>query len=135
MEVLYLKSQGLSQNESSNLSKVSTETVRNYIKEFNMGYLWSLKRIFIKSPSGRQRFNVLGAMNAVTKKLVEVSNTSYITSIQICDLLVKIASRQRPAVPITIVLDNARYQRCKLVMTKAAELSIELLFCHPMRLI
>jgi transposase len=34
MEVLYLKSQGLSQNEIASLAKVSTETVRNYIKEF-----------------------------------------------------------------------------------------------------
>lgn len=45
MEVLYLKSQGLSQNEISNLSKVSTETVRNYIKQFKEGGIESLKKI------------------------------------------------------------------------------------------
>lgn len=33
--------------------------------------------------------------------------------------------------PITIVLDNARYQRCKLVIEKAEELGIELLFLPP----
>lgn len=33
--------------------------------------------------------------------------------------------------PITIVLDNARYQRCKLVIEKATELKIELLFLPP----
>src|SRR5262249_18909165 len=32
--------------------------------------LWSLVRIFVKAASGRQRFNVLGAWNAVTRDLV-----------------------------------------------------------------
>ena len=96
-----------------------------------LGYLWSFTRIFIKSPSGRQRFNVLGAINAISKELVLVTNTSYITSMQICEMLVKIAIRRTEAIPITIVLDNARYQRCKLVMEKAAELGIELLFLPP----
>ncbi len=96
-----------------------------------LGYLWSFTRIFIKSPSGRQRFNVLGAINAISKELVLMTNTSYITSMQICEMLVKIAIRRTEAIPITIVLDNARYQRCKLVMEKAAELGIELLFLPP----
>ncbi len=95
------------------------------------GYLWSFTRIFIKSPSGRQRFNVLGASNAISKELVLVTNTSYIASMQICEMLVKIAIRRTEAIPMTIVLDNARYQRCKLVMEKAAELAIELLFLPP----
>jgi hypothetical protein len=30
--------------------------------------LWSLGRIFVKAASGRQRFNVLGAWNAVTRE-------------------------------------------------------------------
>jgi hypothetical protein len=28
-----------------------------------LGYLWCFVRMFIKAPSGRQRFNVLGALN------------------------------------------------------------------------
>ena len=74
---------------------------------------------------------MLGAINAISKELVLVTNTSYISSIEICQLLVKIAGRRRQAVPITIVLDNARYQRCKLVIAKAEELGIELLFLPP----
>ena len=35
------------------------------------------------------------------------------------------------ASPITVVLDNARYQRCQLVQTLAQSLSIELLFLPP----
>ena len=60
-----------------------------------------------------------------------MTNTSYITSIQVCEMLVKLARRSRPEVPTTIVLDNARYQRCKLVIAKAEEVGIELLFLPP----
>jgi len=35
-----------------------------------LGFLWSLTRIFIKAPAGRKRFNVLGALNAVTHELI-----------------------------------------------------------------
>ena len=31
-----------------------------------LGFLWCMKRVFIKAPSGRQRLNVLGALEAVT---------------------------------------------------------------------
>jgi len=74
---------------------------------------------------------VLGAINAVSKELVLVTNSSYITSIQVCEMLVKIAGSRTREVPITIVLDNARYQRCKLVIARAEELGIELLFLPP----
>ena len=35
-----------------------------------LGFLWSLVRVFIPAPAGRQRFNVLGALNAVTHELI-----------------------------------------------------------------
>jgi transposase len=91
-----------------------------------LGYLWSFTRIFVRTPSGRQRFNVLGALNAITKKLEMVTNDAYITSIQVCELLKKLA--EDTTLPITIILDNARYQKCKLVMEMAQTLGIELLF-------
>ena len=94
-----------------------------------LGFLWSLSRILVKTPSGRQRFNVLGALNAITKELLTVTNDTYITSIQVCELLRIIAKNS--VNPITIVLDNAKYQRCKLVMNLAKELDIELLFLPP----
>jgi len=73
----------------------------------------------------------LGAINAVSKEITLVTNTTYITSLQVCEMLVKIALKRTAEVPITIVLDNARYQRCKVVTEKAAELGIELLFLPP----
>jgi transposase len=94
-----------------------------------LGFLWCLTRVFVRTPPGRQRFNVLGALNAVTKKLEMITNNSYITSIQVCELLKKLA--ENTMLPITIVLDNARYQRCQLVMGLAQKLGIELLFLPP----
>jgi transposase len=41
------------------------------------------------------------------------------------DLLTLLADRRRP---VTVVLDNARYQRCAAVQQKATSLGIELLF-------
>lgn len=96
-----------------------------------MGWLWSFARIFIPAPSGRQRFNVLGAIDALTKQITTITNTTYITSAEVCQLLTKLAAQATPEVPITVVLDNARYQRCRLVQTHAATLKIELLFLPP----
>ena len=92
-----------------------------------LGIVWCFARLFIKAPSGRQRFNVLGALNAVTKELLTVCNDAYITSQQVCQLLDQLAALNL-GVPICIVLDNARYQRCTLVQEHAQRLKIELLY-------
>jgi hypothetical protein len=54
-----------------------------------IGFLWSLTRIFIQAPEGRQRFNVLGAINAITQELVTITNDTYITAESVCALLDK----------------------------------------------
>ena len=92
-----------------------------------LGFLWSVARMFIRAPSGRQRFNVLGALNAITHEMVTITNDAYITAQSVCELLEKIATLYI-GIPITIFLDNARYQKCALVMEKAKSLNIELCF-------
>jgi transposase len=92
-----------------------------------LGFLWSVTRLFIQAPSGRQRFNVLGALNAITHELVTVTNDSYITATEVCALLQKLAALNL-GVPITVFLDNARYQKCALVINTAVRLHIELGF-------
>ena len=89
--------------------------------------LWSFARLFVRAASGRQRFNVLGALNAVTRELIAVTNTTVVNTETMCELLRKIASGGL-AGPVTLVLDNARYQRNKAVQTLADALGIELLF-------
>lgn len=95
-----------------------------------LGFLWTVARVFLQAPSGRQRFNVLGALNAITHELITVTNDSYITSQEVCQLLQKLAELPLK-LPISVVLDNARYQRCALVLQTAAKLEIELCFLPP----
>jgi len=92
-----------------------------------LGYLWSFCRLFIKAPAGRKRFNVLGALNAITHQLVMVTNDAYINSFSVCELFWKLRQMQ-PNQPITVVLDNARYQKCELVFGCAEALDIQLLY-------
>ena len=92
-----------------------------------LGIVWCFSRLFIKAPSGRQRFNVLGALNAVSKEVVTVTNDTYITAAEVCQLLDKLAALDL-GLPITIFLDNARYQHCALVEEYARQRGIELQF-------
>src|SRR4030042_5325735 len=92
-----------------------------------LGYLWSFTRLFLKAPSGRKRFNVLGAIDAITHELITITNDSYINAQSFCDLLWKISSLNLD-VPITLILDNARYQKCKVVWELAKLLNIDLLY-------
>lgn len=95
-----------------------------------LGLLWCFSRVFVKTSPGRQRLNVLAALNPFQNELVEISNTDYINADTVCDLIQKIHGKQNGK-PITLVLDNARYQRCKKVQALADELDIELLFLPP----
>jgi transposase len=89
--------------------------------------LWSFTRLFVRAASGRQRFNVLGAWNAMTRELIAVTNTTVVNTETLCELLRKLAA-QGLSGPITMVLDNARYQRNAVVQALAASLGIELLY-------
>lgn len=95
-----------------------------------LGFLWCFARVLVRAPSGRQRFNVLGALDAITHQLITITNESYINSVSVGELLEKIAGLGL-ATPITLVMDNARYQRCRYVLEIAARLRIEILFLPP----
>lgn len=95
-----------------------------------LGYLWSLCRIFVPAPAGRHRFNVLGALDAISHQLVTVTNDTYINAHSVCQLLQKLR-QLTPDLPIVLILDNARYQKCSLVWSMACDLNIELLYLPP----
>lgn len=92
-----------------------------------LGIVWCFQRLFVKAPSGRQRLNVLAALNAMTHELFSVENLTYITAETVCELLRLLAGAHQ-GIPISVILDNARYQRCALVQAVAQELGIELLY-------
>ena len=95
-----------------------------------LGVFWCVQRLFVKTPSGRQRLNVLAALNATTREIFTVQHLTYVTAATVCELL-RLLAGAYPGQPITIVLDNARYQRCTLVQEVARSVGIELLFLPP----
>jgi transposase len=92
-----------------------------------LGCLWCAARLFVRAASGRKRYNVLGALDAVTHRLIRVTNDGYINAESVCALLRAVAEAA-VGLPITLVLDNAKYQKCALVQGLAASLGIELLY-------
>jgi transposase len=92
-----------------------------------LGFLWCFERLFIKAPAGRKRYNVLAALNAITHELIMITNDTYINAQSVCELFWQLAGLNL-GVPITLVLDNARYQKCKLIQELAQYLNIELLY-------
>jgi transposase len=92
-----------------------------------LGCIWCKTRCFLRSQAGRKRYSILGAINAISKKMTYYSTDATINSKAVCKLL-KMIYVEYCGQPITIVLDNARYQHCKLVRRYAKVLSIELLF-------
>jgi transposase len=89
--------------------------------------VWCRARLFIRGGSGRKRYSVLGAWNAVTHELVSITTDATVSAETMCALLRKIAALGLQG-PITLVLDNARYQHCALVMELAKSLNIHLEF-------
>lgn len=94
------------------------------------GYVWCFKRVFIKTSPGRSRYNVLGALDAVNKDLISVCNDGYINADSVCELIVKLKDGAE-GLPITLVMDNARYQRCAKVQEAAEEHVVDLLYLPP----
>jgi Transposase and inactivated derivatives len=92
--------------------------------------IWSVKRVFLKTSHGRNRINVLGAVDAITKEITTLINTTYITATTIMDFLEKLKEKYSDK-PIVMVLDNAKYQHCNLVKEKAEKLGITLMFLPP----
>ena len=89
--------------------------------------LWCFVRMFIRTSSGRKRYNVLGAYNAMTSKLLTVVNETYINSASVCEML-RLLRLSHWGEAITVVLDNAAYQRCYAVREYAILLDINLVF-------
>jgi transposase len=93
----------------------------------NSGYVYGMSRRMFKTASGRQRYNILGAINLRTKKMTTVTNYTYINAESVCDLLHKIANENK-GIENYITLDNAKYQKCKLVQKTAEALGIHLVY-------
>jgi transposase len=92
-----------------------------------LGVVWRIARIFIPAASGRVRINVLGSYEPIHHELLQIANKTYVTATTICEML-EMIKKKYGEMKTSVVLDNARYQKCGIVAEKAKELGIELLY-------
>ncbi|MGC4051926.1 MAG: hypothetical protein QM757_21500 [Paludibaculum sp.] len=98
----------------------------HFVRGAFLGYLWCLVRWVVPTGNGRQRYNVLGAVDAVTHELVRETNDGVVDQVT-AGRFRRIRERYLTG-PITVVWDSARYQHTPLVRSLAAYLGIELLY-------
>lgn len=84
----------------------------------------------LKTNSGRNRLNVLGAYSPDDHSLLSLEGTQSCDAELVCQLLRKLRACNEDK-HLLVVLDNARYQRAAIVQALAKELQIELLFLPP----
>jgi transposase len=92
-----------------------------------LGYSWCITREEVLSAYGRQRFNVMGLLDSETHETITVTNETYITSSEIVKLLKKIRRINKDK-KVSVVLDNAKYQKCNLVKDAAKENKIDIIY-------
>lgn len=95
-----------------------------------LGHIYGRARRYVRTFSGRKRYNVLGALDYVSKKMLVVANDSYITATEVCGMLQKVAA-EYDGKKVHLVLDNARYQKCRIVQELASQLDIQLEYIPP----
>lgn len=92
-----------------------------------LGTVWCFARPYIRTSPGRQRYSVLGALGSHSKELISVRTPGNIDSSSLCELFYEIR-KKHPTGKITLVMDNARYQRNHFVEQAAWEYGLDLLF-------
>jgi transposase len=94
------------------------------------GYIYGRVRRIVKPFSGRKGYTVLGALDFIAKEVTLVTNDSYITACEVCELFRKI-SETYAGKTVFAILDNARYQKCSVTRELAEQLGINLVFIPP----
>lgn len=92
--------------------------------------LWCRSRLWIPTASGRGRINVMGAVDAYAQSIHFLASESNIDAPTAACILLKLREAH-PDEPITVVLDNAQYQKCSRYRVIAKALNIDLLFLPP----
>lgn len=92
-----------------------------------LGMIWCFARVLVKTPPGRQRYNVLGAIDSHSQELISIRTTENINSHSVVALLDKIHEAY-PDTEVSLVMDNASYQRCYFVRDHARDLGLDLVF-------
>jgi DDE superfamily endonuclease len=109
MTILWHKHKGLPHHQIAELSDAAPDTVTATIRRYTDK---GLKGV------GERNFNCPTSQTVV--------NDSYINALSVYDLLQKLAVKHAGEA-VTLFLDNARYQKCKIGTELAEQLKIELI--------
>lgn len=93
-------------------------------------HVWCKEPLYLKTGAGRNRFNLLGCVDPFSPDIIQSHSMAYVDADQTKAFLEKVRLTSGD-IPVSIVLDNARYQHCQAVKDKAAELGISLIFLPP----
>ena len=115
------------QEASKGERKVFFVDAAHFVLGAFIGMLWCFSRVFVKTSAGRQRYNVLGAVDSHNQELISIRTTDNINSLKVIELM-DIIKQNHPDTPISLVVDNARYQRSNIVQEHAEKIGIDLLF-------
>jgi transposase len=91
------------------------------------GWIKRATTVELKTNSGRNRLNVLGAYSPDNHTLISIDGTESCDAEMVCRLLRKLRAAN-PGQVLLLVLDNVRYQRTKRVRSLARRLGIRLLY-------
>jgi len=119
---------GLQEND-----KIYFVDASHFLHNAIAGYGWGKKglRIELKTNSGRNRFNILGAYSPDDRSLVRIEGTGKCNAKMVSKLMIKLRRVNPQAGQLILVLDNAPYQHAKLVKRAARRLGITLLYLPP----
>lgn len=91
------------------------------------GWIKRQHTVHLKTNSGRNRLNILGAYSPDTQDLVYLEGRESCDAERVAQLLRTIRAAN-PDLPLLIVLDNAPYNRAPTVTQAAHDMDIELLY-------
>ena len=92
-------------------------------------YVWTKKgrRHYIRSNSGRKRYNILGAYCPLDQEYLDIRGTANVNGLTLQHLIDKIREHHPEAKRILLILDNARYNHAKIVREHIAQTNVELI--------
>lgn len=93
-------------------------------------HVWCKQPLYLKTGARRNRFNLLGYEDPFSLDIIQSHSKVYVDAEQTKAFLEEVRQESSDS-PVSIVLDNARYQHCQAVKDKAAELGINLIFLPP----
>ena len=97
------------------------------VQGFHSAYIYSSEPCYLRSAHGRNRFNMLSAIHAISHQLLTIYGGKYVnaeTTVELLELVKEFYPNQK----LFFIMDNARYQRCKYVQEFAEKHQIKLVF-------